>query len=65
MNDDLIELKLKKNGKKVFVNPSKISCIFQMDGEDGCVIVYDFGSCVEVVEDADTVAKMVEGEQNG
>lgn len=58
MNDDLIELKLKKNGKKVFVNPAKICCIFQMDGEDGCVIVYGFGSCVEVVEDADTVAKM-------
>lgn len=59
-NDELLVLTLKKNGKKVYVNPAYIHLIFQIDDEDGCVVTFGFGDCVEVLESADLVAKMTE-----
>ena len=60
----LITLTLKGNGDKVYANPARINFIYQMD--DGCVVGFDgLGNYIKVLESAESVAKMVEGEQNG
>lgn len=63
----LITLTSKRDGSKLYINPSHIMIISECFGDEAATIV-EFAngdSYVKVLESAESIAKMVEGEQNG
>lgn len=62
----LITLTLKSNGEKVYVNPTHIMIVSKcFDSGEATVEFSNGDSYIKVLESAESVAKMVEGEQNG
>ena len=63
----LIVLTLKRDGSKVYVNPAHIMIVSECF-DDKAVTIVEFAngdSYVKVLESAESIARMVEGEQNG
>lgn len=62
----LITLTLKSNGEKVYVNPTHIMIISDYFSDGETTVEFSNGdSYIRVLESAESIAKMVEGEQNG
>lgn len=63
----LIVLTSAREGSKVYVNPTQITTISECFGGEATIVAFvgDDNSYLKVLESAEYIAKMVEGEQNG